>query len=216
MVSSMTTIRLVIADDHRIILEGLEQLFGRERDIQVVATCTTGDAALAAIRKHTPDVAVLDVNMPESDGLMVLRRVRAETSRTRVILLTATLDDDQAVEAVQAGVHGIVLKESAAVMLVEAVRRVAGGGRMIDQSVSNRAMARMMERNEAQVLARTLSPRETEVVTMVATGLTNKEIAVKLSISEGTVKTHLHTIYRKLNVDGRVELAVYAMDHGLA
>lgn len=209
-------IRMVIADDHRMILEGLEQLFGRERGIQVVATCTTGDAALEAIRKHTPDVAVLDVNMPESDGLAVLRRLRSENSRTRVILLTATLEDDQAVEAVQTGVHGIVLKESAAVMLVEAVRRVAGGGRMIDQSVSNRAMARMMERNEAQVLARTLSPRETEVVTMVATGLTNKEIAAKLSISEGTVKTHLHTIYRKLNVEGRVELAVYAVDHGLA
>lgn len=209
-------IRLVIADDHRIILEGLEQLFGRERDIQVMATCTTGNAALEAIRKHQPDVAVLDVNMPESDGIMVLRRVRAETSRTRVVLLTATLDDDQAVEAVQAGVHGIVLKESAAVMLVDCVRRVAGGGRVIDQTVSNRAMARMMERNEAQELARTLSPRETEVVTMVAAGLTNKEIAVRLAISEGTVKTHLHTIYRKLNVDGRVELAVYAVDHGLA
>jgi RNA polymerase sigma factor (sigma-70 family) len=209
-------IRLVIADDHRIILEGLEQLFGRERDIQVLATCTTGDAALDAIRKHQPDVAVLDVNMPESDGLMVLRRVRAEMSKTRVVLLTATLDDDQAVEAVQAGVHGIVLKESAAVMLVDCVRRVAGGGRVIDQTVSSRAMNRLMERNEAQELARTLSPRETEVVTMVATGLTNKQIASRLSISEGTVKTHLHTIYRKLNVEGRVELAVYAVDHGLA
>jgi DNA-binding NarL/FixJ family response regulator len=208
-------IRIIIADDHRIILEGLEQLFGRERDIQVLATCTTGDAALEAIRKHQPDVAVLDVNMPESDGLMVLRRVRAETSRTRVVLLTATLDDDQAVEAVQAGVHGIVLKESAAVMLVDCVRRVAAGGRVLDQTVSNRAMSRMMERNEAQELARTLSPRETEVVAMVATGLTNKEIASRLSNSEGTVKTHLHTIYRKLNVEGRVELAVYAVDHGL-
>ena len=209
------SIRLVIADDHRIILEGLEQLFRRERDFEVLATRTTGETALEAIRTHQPDVAVLDVNMPDGDGLMVLRRIRAEMPRTKVVLLTATLEDDQAVEAVQAGVHGVVLKESAAVMLVDCVRRVAGGGRVIDQSVSNRAVARMMERSEAKVLARLLSPKETEVVAMVAVGMTNKEIAARLNISEGTVKTHLHTIYRKLNVQGRVELAVYAVDHGL-
>ena len=101
-------------------------------------------------------------------------------------------------------------------MLVDCVRRVAAGARMIDPTVANRALARMMQRNEAQVLAETLSPREREIVAMIADGMRNKEIASKLSISEGTVKTHLHTIYRKLNVDGRVELAVYAVDHGLS
>lgn len=210
------SIRIVIADDHRIILEGLEQLLRRERDFEVVATATTGQQALDAVRANEPDVAVLDVNMPDGDGLSVLRRVRAELPRIRVVLLTATLDDDQAVEAVQAGVHGIVLKESAAVMLVDCVRRVAGGARVIDQTVANRALSRMLERTEAQTLAQTLSPREREIVTMVAAGMRNKEIAGRLAIGEGTVKTHLHTIYRKLNVDGRVELAVYAVDHGLA
>lgn len=210
------SIRIVIADDHRIILEGLEQLLRRERDFEVVATATTGQQALDAVRTNEPDVAVLDVNMPDGDGLSVLRRVRAELPRIRVVLLTATLDDDQAVEAVQAGVHGIVLKESAAVMLVDCVRRVAGGARVIDQTVGNRALSRMLERTEAQTLAQTLSPREREIVTMIAAGMRNKEIAGRLAIGEGTVKTHLHTIYRKLNVDGRVELAVYAVDHGLA
>ena len=209
------TIRITIADDHRIILEGLEQLLRRERDFEVVGTATTGREALAVIRSELPDVAVLDVNMPEGDGLTVLRRVRAELPRVRLVLLTATLDDDQAVEAVESGVHAIVLKESAAVMLVDAVRRVAGGARVIDPTVASRAVGRMLERSEAQNLAQTLSPREREIVTMIATGMRNKEIASRLAISEGTVKTHLHTIYRKLNVDGRVELAVYAVDHGL-
>lgn len=209
------TIRITIADDHRIILEGLEQLLRRERDFEVVGTATTGREALADIRSQLPDVAVLDVNMPEGDGLAVLRRVRAELPRVRLVLLTATLDDDQAVEAVESGVHGIVLKESAAVMLVDAVRRVARGARVIDPTVASRAVGRMLERSEAQNLAQTLSPREREIVTMIATGMRNKEIASRLAISEGTVKTHLHTIYRKLNVDGRVELAVYAVDHGL-
>lgn len=210
------TIRLVIADDHRMILEGLEQLFRRDREFEVLATCTSGEEALTAIRQHTPDVAVLDVNMPNGNGISVLRRTRAEVPRTKVVLLTATLDDDEAVEAVQAGVHGVVLKESAAVMLVDCVRRVASGTRMIDPTVANRALSRMMQRSEAQVLAETLSPREREIVAMIAAGMRNKEIASRLSISEGTVKTHLHTIYRKLSIDGRVELAVYAVDHGLS
>lgn len=210
------SIRLVIADDHRIILEGLEQLFRRERDFEVLETATTGATAFDAIRRHEPDVAVLDVNMPDGNGLSVLRRVRAEVPRTRVVLLTATLEDEEAADAVQSGVHGVVLKESAAVLLVECVRRVAAGGRMIDVTVASRALGRMMERTEAQALAVTLSPREREIVTMIAAGLRNKEIAGRLFISEGTVKAHLHSIYRKLNVDGRVELAVYAVDHGLS
>jgi DNA-binding NarL/FixJ family response regulator len=209
-------IRLVIADDHRIILEGLEQLFRREREFQVVATCTTGQQAIEAVRRFQPDVAVVDVQMPEGGGLTVIKAVREESLATRVVLLTALLDDDKAVEAIELGVHGIVLKESAAIKLVDCVRRVAAGARVLDQSVVNRAVNRMMERKDAIALAQTLSPRETEIVKMIAGGLRNKEIASKLSIGEGTVKTHLHTIYRKLGVEGRVELAMYAVEHGIA
>jgi len=205
-------IRLVLADDHRIILEGLEQLFRRERDFQVLATVTSGSDALVAVRKHKPDVLVLDFQMPHGDGLSTLKAVRAENLHTRVVLLTATMDEDDVLDAMQAGVHGLVLKESAAVNLVNCVRRVAAGHRVLDEAMVNRALDRMAQRQD---VSNTLSARETEIVKMVAAGLRNKEIATKLSIGEGTVKSHLHTIYEKLGVHGRVELTLYAQERGI-
>jgi DNA-binding NarL/FixJ family response regulator len=201
------SVRLVIADDHPIILEGLEQLFKRERDFEVVATCMTGQCAVNAIRRMKPDVAVLDVNMPDGDGLMVLETIKNEGLATRVVLLTATLDDDEARRAIKAGVQGIVLKEAAAVRLVESVRRVLAGQQSFDPSVMMQVVSRMMDQ--------TLSPREAEIVKMVAAGMRNKEIAAKLAIGEGTVKTHLHTIFRKLNVETRSGLVRYAVDHDM-
>jgi DNA-binding NarL/FixJ family response regulator len=209
------TVRLVLADDHRIILEGLEQLFQREKDFEVMATVTTGEEALTAVRKHHPDVLVLDIRMPNGDGLSVLRQIHTEKLPTRVVLLTATLDEDEVLEAMQNGVSGLVLKESAAVGLVQTVRRVQRGERALEPSLVSRALDRLAQREDAKKIAEVLSKRETEIVKMVAAGLRNKEIALKLSIGEGTVKTHLHTIYEKLGVHGRVELTMYAYERGL-
>jgi DNA-binding NarL/FixJ family response regulator len=209
------TVRLVLADDHRIILEGLEQLFQREKDFEVMATVTTGEEALKAVRKHHPDVLVLDIRMPKGDGLSVLRQIHTEKLPTRVVLLTATLDEDEMLEAMQNGVSGLVLKESAAVGLVQTVRRVQRGERALEPSLVSRALDRLAQREDAKKIAEVLSKRETEIVKMVAAGLRNKEIALKLSIGEGTVKTHLHTIYEKLGVHGRVELTMYAYERGL-
>jgi DNA-binding NarL/FixJ family response regulator len=209
------TVRLVLADDHRIILEGLEQLFQREKDFEVMATATTGEEALTAVRKHHPDVLVLDIRMPKGDGLSVLRQIHKEKLPTRVVLLTATLDEDEVLEAMQNGVSGLVLKESAAVGLVQTVRRVQRGERALEPSLVSRALDRLAQREDAKKIAEVLSKRETEIVKMVAAGLRNKEIALKLSIGEGTVKTHLHTIYEKLGVHGRVELTMYAYEKGL-
>jgi DNA-binding NarL/FixJ family response regulator len=208
-------VRLVLADDHRIILEGLEQLFRREKDFEVVATATSGEDALRAVREHHPDILVLDIRMPKGDGLSVLRTIHAEKLQTRVVLLTATLDEDEMLEAMKNGVSGLVLKESAAVGLVQTVRRVQRGERALEPSMVSRALDRLSQREEAKKIAEVLSKRETEIVKMVAAGLRNKEIAVKLSIGEGTVKTHLHTIYEKLGVHGRVELTMYAYERGL-
>jgi len=208
-------IRLVLADDHRIILEGLEQLFGREKDFEVVATATTGEDALAAVRKHKPHVLVLDIRMPKGDGLWVLKQIHTEKLPTRVVLLTATLDEDEVLDAMQSSVSGLVLKEAAAVKLVETVRRVQRGERALEPMLVSRALERLSQREEAKKLVEVLSRRETEIVKMVAAGLRNKEIALKLSIGEGTVKTHLHTIYEKLGVHGRVELTTYAIERGI-
>jgi two-component system nitrate/nitrite response regulator NarL len=208
-------VRLVLADDHRIILEGLEQLFRREKDFEVVATATTGEDALAAVPKHHPNILVLDIQMPKGNGLWVLRQIHTEKLQTRVVLLTATLDEDEVLDAMQSGVSGLVLKEAAAVNLVDTVRRVQRGERALEPTLVSRALDRLSQREEAKKIVEVLSRRETEIVKMVAAGLRNKEIAVKLSIGEGTVKTHLHTIYEKLSVHGRVELTTYAIEHGL-
>lgn len=209
------TIKLILADDHRIILEGLEQLFRREKDFEVVATATTGEEALAAVRQHKPQILVLDIRMPKGDGLWVLKQVHMEKLQTRVVLLTATLDEDEVLEAMQSGVSGLVLKEAAAVKLVETVKRVHRGERALEPMLVTRALERLSQREEAKKIVEVLSRRETEIVKMVAAGLRNKEIAHKLSIGEGTVKTHLHTIYEKLGVHGRVELTTYAIERGI-
>jgi DNA-binding NarL/FixJ family response regulator len=211
------SVRIVLADDHRIILEGLEQLFRRERDFQVLATCTNGEEALAAVQLHRPDVLVLDVQMPRLGGLGVLKKIHEdETLQTRVVLLTASLEEDQVLEALQHGVWGLVLKESAAISLVQCVRTVARGERLLDPTTVGRALDKIMRRQKAmREVAQVLSPRETEIVRMVAVGLRNKEIASRLFIGEGTVKSHLHSIYEKLSVHGRVELTLYAQERGI-
>lgn len=207
---------LVLADDHPIILEGLSQLFQRDKDFQVLATCTTGDDAIEAVRRHKPDVLVLDVRMPNGDGLSVLRHIHEEHINTRVVLLTASMQDDEILQAMEHGVWGLVLKEAAAVSLVDTVRRVTKGERTLDQSMIVRALDRMLERQSGmRHAAEVLSRREAEIVKMVAAGLRNKEIANKLFIGEGTVKTHLHAIYKKLGVHGRVELTLYAQERGM-
>lgn len=209
-------VNLVLADDHQIVLEGLVQLFRLEPDFRVLARCTTGEDTLEAVRRYRPDVLVLDVRMPGKDGLAILREITGEKLPTRVVLLTAALDEEGVVEAVRLGAWGLVLKEMAPQTLVQCVREVHAGQRRLD----NRSVVRALEkisRREAGVhrLAALLTPRELEIIGMVATGLRNKEIASRLSISEGTVKIHLHNIYEKLEVDGRMALLLYAQEHGL-
>lgn len=208
-------ISIVLADDHRIILEGLDQLFRRESDFKVVATCTSGEDAVAAVQEHRPDVLVLDYRMPRGDGLWVLKTLRTRSAVTRSVLLTAMMDEDDMIQAIELGVAGVVLKEAASVMLVSCVRRIMKGERVLDPSLMTRALDKMLHRQDGERVAEMLSPRETEIVKMVATGLRNKDIADRLDIGSGTVKTHLHAIYEKLGLRGRVELTMYAYERGM-
>jgi len=209
-------IRLVLADDHPIVLQGLQQLFERHHDFQVVASCPDGTTALAAVLEHQPDVLVMDLRMPGKNGLDVLRVLSSGRSSCRTILLTAIVRDDEVMEAVKLGVRGIVLKESSPEVLVDCVRRVYRGEQWLERETVTRALQRVLNRDGVERDAgESLTPREIEIVRMVAQGMRNKVIAERLSISEGTVKVHLHNVYEKLGVDGRLELVLSAQQKGL-
>lgn len=210
------SIRLVLADDHQIVLRGLEQLFASEPDFQVLACCSDGEQALEALHRHQPDVLVLDLRMPRMDGLMLLRRLQADRLPTRVVLLTAELDDDEVVTAIGLGVRGLVLKEMAPQLLMQCVRAVHAGGEWLEKHTVSRTLETLIQReSELKQLSRRLTSRELELLRLAARGLSNQEIADQLFISEGTVKVHLHRIYAKLQLRNRVALTLFAQEKGL-
>ena len=208
-------IRVILADDHAIVLEGLQRLFEGEADFTIVECCRDGDQALQAVRSHPADVLVLDVRMPRRNGLEVLRVLGKDPSPCRTVLLAAAISEEEALEALTLGVRGIVLKESEPDALFDCIRRVHNGERQVDGDTIQRAAALAARRESARGAGRVLTPRETEIVRMVAQGLRNRVIGERLSISEGTVKIHLHNIYEKVKVNGRLELVLWAQDRGL-
>jgi DNA-binding NarL/FixJ family response regulator len=209
-------ITLVIADDHPLILDAVENLFRVEKNFRIVARCRDGEAALKAVRRHQPDILVLDIQMPAKDGLVVLREMRKEKLPTRVVILTATLDEEGLAEAIRLGVRGLVLKELAPKLLVQCIRQVHAGALWLEKRLVTSALEKLLQRetttNQATEL---LTPREIEIIKQVAAGLRNMEIGKKLFISEGTVKIHLHNIYQKLGIDSRIQLTRYAQETGL-
>ena len=212
----MGPITVAIADDHPIVLDGLEQLFRLEPDLEVVARCRDVEETLEALRARKPQVLVLDVRMPGGDGLAVLRSIEHERLPTQVVLLTAALGDEELLESIRLGVRGVVLKEMAPQLLVEAVRQVHAGGQWLEQGLGGRALRKLLQRESGlREALRLLTPREMEIARMVARGLRNRAIGEQLFISEGTVKIHLHNIYEKTGVGGRVELALFAQEKGL-
>lgn len=211
------TIRLVLADDHPLVLEGLTNLLTREGDFQVAALCPTGREAVEAVREHRPDLLVLDLQMPGMNGLEVLRRLREDETGTRVVLLTGALDEDEVLEAIRLGVRGVVLKEMAPSLLIRCLRKVHAGGQWLEKESVGKALDKLLQREAgAREAAAVLTAREVEVVRMTAQGLRNKELAERLFLSEGTVKVHLHNIYEKLGLDGRMALLLWARERGLA
>jgi DNA-binding NarL/FixJ family response regulator len=203
-------IRVILADDHGIVLNGLKRLFDSDAEFSVVACCRDGDEALRAVEAHDADVLVLDLQMPGRNGLDVLRELARSGSRCRIVLLTAAISGQDVAEAAHLGAQGLVLKESDPETLLDCVRRVHLGDRPIDSATAQKA-ARRPTREPVRVL----TPRETEIVQMVAQGLRNRGIAERLSISEGTVKIHLHNVYEKVKVNGRLELVLWAQERGV-
>lgn len=200
-------IRIVLADDHPIVIDGLSQVLRLERDMEVVARATTAEAAVAAVGVHEPDVLLLDMAMPARDGLWVLAALRERKSATRVVVLTAHADAEVFAQARSLGAAAMVLKEMQSNHLIECIRAVHAGQPWIGQRLVDERVSQLGGGGtEATALMAQLTPREGEVVRMTAAGLRNQDIAARLGISEGTVKQHLHKVYDKLGVNGRPEL----------
>lgn len=209
-------ITLVLADDHPLVLDGLDRLFALEPGFSVLARCLDGETTLQAVREHRPDILILDLKMPKKNGLAVLRELRREGIPTRAVILSAAVDNSEVCEAVRLGARGLILKEMAPQKLLQCISKVHAGEQWLERSSTGHAVEDMLRReNAAAESIRVLSAREHEIVQMVARGLRNKEIATNLSITEGTVKIHLHHIYEKLGVDGRVALTLYAQMTGI-
>ena len=210
------TLHLALADDHPIVLDGLEGLFRLEPDFQVVARCINGEETLVAVRQHRPDVLILDLRMPRGDGLEILRTLRREKLPTKVVLLAGALEEDEILEALRLGVRGVVLKELAPQLLVECVRKVHAGEQWLEKQLSSRVLETLLRREAGgRAGGGLLTPREIEIVRMVASGLRNRELARRLGVTEGTVKIHLHNIYKKLKVQNRLELVLHAQSNKL-
>jgi DNA-binding NarL/FixJ family response regulator len=199
---------ILVCDDHPLIVQGLVALLAGDRGWNVVATSRDGREALNEIEARRPDIALLDIAMPVKDGIQVLKTVNQEKWPVRVVLLTASITDDQLLEAVAAGAAGIVLKESASETLLHCLRQVSQGRSWLPQELIRPALSRRASAaREVSPFAR-LTKREHEIAQGIAQGQSNREIALALGLSEGTVKIHLHSIYAKLDVNNRTALAI--------
>jgi two-component system, NarL family, response regulator LiaR len=200
-------IRVLIADDHAVVRQGLRTFLDLQDDIEVVGEAADGEEALAAAERLTPDVVLVDLVMPKVDGIDVIRRLGERAPEARAVVLTSFIDDDRLFPVLRAGAAGYLLKDVQPQELVEAIRTVHGGGALLHPKVA----ARLLE----ELAADPLTPREREVLVLVGRGFPNKRIAQDLRLSEKTVKTHVGHVLAKLGVTDRTQAAVVAVRAGL-
>ncbi len=206
-------IRVVLADDHAVVRQGIHDFLSEHDDIQIVAQAADGDQAMDLIRQHQPDVAVLDIQMPGRTGIEVTRAVRAERLPVGVLILTAYDDEPFVMTALKAGANGYVLKTADPDELVEAVRAVHEGKSALDPTILRKVMAHLA--GEATTFSgETLSARELDVLRLTARGYTNKAIAAQLGISDRTVQGHLGHIYEKMDAASRTEAVTKGIQLG--
>lgn len=211
-------ITVLLVDDHAVVLRGLRFFLETEEEIQVVGEAMDGETALEEVKRLKPDVVLMDLVLPGMDGVQATREVLRIAPGTKVIVLTSFSEQDRVVPAIQAGAAGYLLKDVAPEVLAEAIRAVHRGEARLHPRV---AQALMLQVGQGQKPtnppgpAFSLTPRETEVLALLTRGLSNKEIAAELSITETTVKTHVSNILSKLGLQDRTQAAVYALRHGL-
>ena len=207
----MTTV--VLADDQRVVREGLATLLGLLPDIEVLGTASDGEEVVALVAELRPDVVLMDLRMPRCDGVEATRRLREAASTTRVIVLTTYADDRSVLDALRAGARGFLTKDSGAEEIERAIAAVVRGEAAIDPAVQHHLVEAVAAKSE---LPHGLTPREAEVLTLIAEGLSNAEIAARLVVSEATVKSHVNHLFTKTGVRDRAQAVTYAYRHGLA
>jgi DNA-binding NarL/FixJ family response regulator len=212
-------IRLLIADDQDLVRTGFRMIVEGEQDLHVVAEAADGRAAVNLARHHQPDVVLMDIQMPVTDGIQATRELTAEPEGPRVLILTTFDLDEYVYCALEAGASGFLLKDTKADRLVEAIRTIHAGDALLAPSVTRRLIAHFAARRSRASTWSTrldvLTDREREILTLIATGLSNQEISNQLYISEGTVKTHVGRIFSKLHLRDRAQAVIAAYDAGL-
>jgi len=212
----VNTLRILLADDHVVMREGLRSLINSQPDMDVVGEADNGRAALLKVRELQPDMIVLDVSMPELNGIQVTERVKRICQRIKVLVLTAHDDSGYLRQLLEAGASGYLLKKAAAEELINAIRVVAAGGVYLDPTLAGKVVSGYVgkSRLRGETQGNELSEREAEVLRLVAWGYTNKEIAAYLSISVKTVESHKANLMEKLGLKSRVEIVRYALRQG--
>jgi DNA-binding NarL/FixJ family response regulator len=210
------TIRVIIADDHALFRRGLQMVLESEDDIEVLAEAGDGDEAVQLATEHMPDLILMDVRMPSQGGIEATREIKDSVPHTKILMLTISDEEEDLYDAIKAGASGYLLKEISIEEVAEAIRKVHAGQSLISPSMASKLLtefASMAKKDEEkqQMPAPRLTDREMEVLTLVAQGLNNRDIAKELFISENTVKNHVRNILEKLHLHSRMEAVVYAV-----
>ncbi len=209
------TIKVMIADDHNLMREGIKQLLELDGSIEVIAEAGDGIDCLKKLSQHNPDILLLDINMPEKNGIEVLKALRENNSTIKILMLTLHNEVEYLMKAVDYGVDGYIMKDSESAELKRAIYKVVSGKTYIQPSLIPELNFRLANRDVEKDKINFLTKRELEVLIQVASGMSNKEIAINLDISERTVKNHISNIFKKIDVSDRTQAAVFAIKNNI-
>jgi two-component system, NarL family, response regulator DevR len=209
-------IRVFLVDDHEVVRRGLRELIDAEDDLEVVGEAGTAGMALAGVATASPDVAVLDVRLPDGNGVEVCREIRARDPKVACLMLTSFGDDEALFDAIMAGAAGYLLKDIRGNDLIDAIRRVAAGDSLLDPSVTGKVLERLRKGDEEDPRLASLSDQERKILVLIAEGLTNRQIAERMHLAEKTVKNYVSNMLAKLGMQRRTEAAVFytQLEHG--
>lgn len=215
--NSKTLTGIVLADGHPVTLKGLEHILSEASTFRVLDSCRNGDDALSAVHRHRPELLLIDLNLPGKNSLTVLAEIAQAKLPVRVVIFTASVDENQICEAILLGVRGVLLKTMEPHLILKCLCKVLAGGEWLERNAVNMALGKILSRRKVmeENIGQTLTNRELQLATLVARGLCNKDAAKQLNISEGSVKVYLNQIYKKLNVVNRVALTLALQKRGL-